>query len=81
MTEHNANNTIGTGVALFLAGAFIGAGVALLLAPQSGAATRMQLKEYAGRAKESMESAIEEGKKTLETVVAKCEKEAKAFRA
>jgi len=63
----------------FLAGAFIGAGIALLLAPQSGAETRTLLRDYAGKAKDEMyergrdaketfDSALERGKQAYETV-------------
>jgi gas vesicle protein len=38
----------------FLAGAVIGAGAALLLAPQSGTQTRTLLKDYAQRAEEEV---------------------------
>ena len=38
----------------FLAGAIIGAGAALLLAPQTGAQTRIQLREYAQRAEDEV---------------------------
>ena len=38
----------------FLAGAIIGAGAALLLAPQTGAQTRNQLREYAQRAEDEV---------------------------
>ena len=36
----------------FVAGAFIGAGIALLLAPQSGSELRSSLRDYASRAKD-----------------------------
>jgi gas vesicle protein len=39
---------------IFLSGAAIGAGVALLLAPQSGRETREQLRGYARRAEENV---------------------------
>jgi len=57
----------------FLAGAVIGAGAALLLAPQSGAETRKLLRNYAEKAEEealekakearvALDKAIEQGK-------------------
>ena len=57
----------------FLAGAIIGVGAALLLAPQSGAETRKLLRSYAEKAEEeafekakevkvSLDKAIEQGK-------------------
>ena len=46
----------------FIAGAFIGAGVALLLAPQSGSELRSSLREYASRAKDELDEATEQGR-------------------
>lgn len=55
----------------FWAGAFIGAGVALLLAPQTGAQLRRRLRTYANNAKEEMleawDEAMERGKHYIET--------------
>lgn len=45
----------------FIAGALLGAGVALLLAPQSGSQTRGLLRDYASRAKDELDNAIEQG--------------------
>ena len=76
---HDDTNEYSTGMAAFLAGAFIGAGIALLLAPQSGAETRNLLRTYANRArdemaergrqaKETFDSAYERGKEAFESV-------------
>ena len=46
----------------FIAGAFIGAGVALLLAPQSGSELRSSLRDYASRAKDELDQATEQGR-------------------
>jgi gas vesicle protein len=59
----------------FLAGAFVGAGVALLVAPQSGAKLRRMLQRYAYEAggeliekgREAWDTAVEQGKEYLET--------------
>ena len=51
---HEESNTYPVGIVAFLAGACLGAGVALLLAPQSGAETRNLLRGYAGQAKDEM---------------------------
>ena len=59
--------SLGTGA--FLAGAVIGAGIALLLAPQSGAETRDMLREYAERAKEDLAERGQEAKATLATAM------------
>jgi gas vesicle protein len=72
-------NNFSVGASAFLAGILIGAGVALLLAPQSGVATRNMLRDYAGRAtdelkergkeaKATLDSAMERGKEAFESV-------------
>ncbi|MBI3809212.1 MAG: YtxH domain-containing protein [Nitrospirae bacterium] len=53
----------------FLAGAIIGAGAALLLAPQSGEETRKLLKSYAEKAEEEALEKAKEAKATLEKAV------------
>ena len=53
----------------FLAGAIIGAGAALLLAPQSGAETRNMLKGYANEAEEEALEKAKEAKATFETAI------------
>ena len=53
----------------FLAGAVIGAGAALLLAPQSGAETRTMLKRYAEEAEEEALEKAKEVKATLDTAI------------
>ena len=59
------NNQYSVGLIEFLTGVIIGAGVALLLAPNKGAETRSMLKGYAKKAKE----ALEEGKATMDTAI------------
>ncbi|WP_447980010.1 YtxH domain-containing protein [Candidatus Nitrospira bockiana] len=59
----------------FLAGAFIGAGIALLFAPQTGSELRGMLRSYANRAKdevvergrEAWDTAVERGKEYMDT--------------
>ena len=62
----------------FLAGAAIGAGVALLYAPQSGADTRKKIKDASGRVvddvKEQYEKISDEAKKSMDQVKANAEK-------
>jgi gas vesicle protein len=48
------------GIAPFLVGLAVGAGVALLFAPRSGAATRRDIRRRATRVKESAEQAVTE---------------------
>jgi gas vesicle protein len=66
----------GTVLVSFVAGAAIGAGLALLYAPKSGREMREniadltddavdKIKEYAKEAQEKIKSAIEEGKETI----------------
>ncbi len=64
-----------TSMSSFIAGALIGAGVALLLAPQSGAELRGMLRRYAYDAKDEIyergrqawDTEVERGKDYLET--------------
>lgn len=53
----------------FMAGAFIGAGIALLLAPQSGTELRSTLRDYASRAKDELDEATERGRAAWDTAV------------
>ena len=53
----------------FFAGALMGAGIALLLAPSSGEETRSKLRKYAGRAKDDLLELGREAKATFDTAV------------
>jgi len=53
----------------FLAGAIIGVGAALLLAPQSGAETRKLLRNYAEKAEEEALEKAKEAKVTLDKAI------------
>ena len=53
----------------FLAGGIIGAGAALLLAPQSGAETRKLLKSYAEKAEEEALEKAKEAKVALDKAI------------
>ena len=50
----------------FLLGSLVGAGIALLLAPQAGRETREKIKEYAERAKEKAAESVQKIKSVLE---------------
>lgn len=50
----------------FLAGALLGAGVALLLAPKSGEETRAQVSEWTRRAQEKAREAAERMRRTVD---------------
>ncbi|MDP2861929.1 MAG: YtxH domain-containing protein [Desulfobacterales bacterium] len=56
----------GSLVASFLLGGIVGAGIAILLAPQSGRETREKIKEFAETVKEKMASSVESAKDILE---------------
>ena len=53
----------------FLAGAIVGVGAALLLAPQSGAETRKMLRNYAEKAEEEALEKAKEAKVALEKAI------------
>ena len=61
----------GTMALLFLSGAAIGAGVALLLAPQSGRQSQEQLRGYAKRAQGSLHEFVEQASEALSKTVDK----------
>jgi gas vesicle protein len=56
----------GGGVGSFVLGALVGAGLALLFAPQSGTETQEELKERARRLREVAEDRVREAQKQLE---------------
>ncbi len=58
----------GTGslVASFLLGGIVGAGIAILLAPQSGRETREKIKEYADSVKVKAAESVQKVKSVLE---------------
>jgi gas vesicle protein len=62
-------NTYSVGIMAFLAGAVIGAGVALLMAPKSGAETRDLLRGYAARARDDMYERGRDAKDTLDAAL------------
>lgn len=53
----------------FFVGALVGAGIALLFAPQSGAQMRGRLRDYAARAKDELDEAIDHGTEMLDSAV------------
>jgi len=80
------------GLVSFLAGAAIGASLALLFAPQSGEETRKKIKDFSGKvaedvkdgyekiakeARKGIESVKSSAEKAIETVKAKVKKESK----
>lgn len=69
------------GLVSFLAGAAIGASLALLFAPQSGVETRKKIKDFSGKVaedvKEGYEKIAQGAKKGIETVKSKFKREDK----
>lgn len=74
--EEYEDSSLGSIAFAFLAGCLVGAGAALLLAPQSGKETRDMMKDYAkdaqgkarekaNEAKETFQSAVEQGKQYI----------------
>jgi gas vesicle protein len=53
----------------FITGALVGAGIALLFAPQSGAQMRGLLRDYAARAKDELDAACDRGTETLDSAM------------
>jgi len=56
----------GGGLGSFVLGALIGAGVALLLAPKTGAETQEDLKEHARKLRSAAEERVKEAQRQLE---------------
>lgn len=56
----------GAGLSAFMAGALIGAGIALLFAPQRGSELRGLLRDYAGHATDDL---VEKGQEAWDTAV------------
>jgi gas vesicle protein len=50
----------------FIAGTLVGAGVALLFSPQAGSQTRGLLRDYAARAKDKFDDAVDRGSEILD---------------
>ena len=53
----------------FITGALVGAGVALLFAPQAGAKMRGLLRDYAARAKDELDEVVDHGTEVLDSAV------------
>lgn len=69
MDNQNSGCAVSSVAMAFLAGGLIGAGVALLLAPQSGQKTRNMLKAYGREAEETAMETIQEAKATLDAAI------------
>jgi len=67
---HEKDFSAGTMALLFLSGAAIGAGVALLLAPRSGRQAQDQLRGYARRAQDGLHEFVDQASDTISQTVA-----------
>jgi gas vesicle protein len=56
-------------LSVFITGALIGAGIALLFAPQSGAQMRGLLRDYAARAKDELDEVVDQGAEVLDSTI------------
>ena len=66
--EHKENG-VALGTLLLAAGAILGAGVALLLAPQSGKDTRKNIVRYAKKARSGAEGVVEDFAESVSEMV------------
>jgi gas vesicle protein len=66
---HDESDKYLVGIAAFGIGALIGAGVALLLAPKSGAETRNLLRGYVARGKDEIHERSRQARATLDAAV------------
>lgn len=65
-TDVEERESDATGLTTFLAGALVGAGIALMFAPQPGSQLRGTLRSYANRAKDDL---VEKGQEAWDTAV------------
>jgi gas vesicle protein len=71
MSEQDSGFSAGPGLLSFFVGGLIGAGVALLVAPKTGEATRRMIKELAEEVKVKAEDYIDQAKGTARIYVEK----------
>ena len=64
LDRHGSGN-----LSAFITGAVVGAGVALLFAPQSGSRLLELLRDYATRAKDELDDAVEHGAEMMDSAV------------
>ena len=68
-TAVNRSTVIADAAIAFVAGTLLGAGVALLLAPQSGRKTRRDLRQFAEKTENKMEAAQLELRHSIENII------------
>lgn len=66
--QHPNTNESGN-LSVFITGALVGAGLALLFAPQSGSQMRSLLRDYATRAKDEFDDVVEEGVEMVDSTL------------
>jgi gas vesicle protein len=71
MSNEESGHSAGSLILAFFIGGLVGAGVALLLAPQPGAETMKKIKEVAGDAKEKATEYAEKVKEKVTSTVGK----------
>jgi len=64
LDRHGSGN-----LSVFITGAVVGAGVALLFAPQSGAQMRGLLRDYATRTTDALDDAVDRGAEVVDSAV------------
>ena len=67
--RHDEGHSAGTVFLSFLIGGIVGAGVALLLAPQSGRETRRKIREFTDDVKDKAEDVVEQIKDRISETV------------
>jgi gas vesicle protein len=84
MAKHDENGSVMSVLSAFVLGSLIGAGVALLMAPQSGEETRRQLRdrgvEMRDRAEDTMEETRHRAEKTLDQVADRAKQQTEEMR-
>ena len=77
MSEHDGGKNFAIG---FLLGALVGAGIALLYAPQSGSETRAMLKEKVDVAREKARDIVDEAKDKAGDIIANAKEQAESIK-
>lgn len=68
MNDDQSNGTLGSIIA-FSTGALLGAGVALILTPQSGAETRKLVRDYAAKAADELTTCRQDAQAAVKTAL------------
>jgi gas vesicle protein len=68
MNDDQTNGTLG-GIIAFSVGALVGAGIALILAPQSGAEIRKIVRDYVAKAADELMARSQDARATVKTAL------------